>query len=482
MKRTGIFGNPLAFMLGTIWIAIWGCNPHNIESQTEERSNLNQGKSDSAYDHFSPSIPWDGPKSIKLETNPRFADALKRGFHDFNGDGLQDLIELHNLPTLDQILSFNAGSLFDYNGRVFPGTRQNGILVFGNAVNGGRQINIPIKLQEIAVKVMRDIFREKILAMGSWASQYLSQVDRLIRIENIKGSKPKFDTADLNGDGLADVVVSNFAYANIQVLESLRALRPEAMIFAGAVNQGNYTFHAMPLAFKVQNENKSFGEMLFDSYLSDGTGEMIDEKDYHMDWADVNGDKKEDFLLFKKNWGEIIVYCWINNTPTGASSIVLANKPQQWRQAKFLSGRVLDGFAPGTRSADEIDTEDINGDGYADIVIFDEWELPIIGGWNPWNSMRFRVAINQWPKYRRLSFNPHKDFETTEKDTSWWNGPWPGNTLFRKRDFFDINGDGCADYAHIGVDDAFMQHFAWRSNTIMTYNLVDCQKAKELSR
>jgi hypothetical protein len=146
-----------------------------------------------------------------------------------------------------------------------------------------------------------------------------------------------------------------------------------------------------------------------------------------MDWADANGDGKDDFWLLWKytntfSADDLYVNVWLSDTPREAKTKLIFGGE---------ADAIVDGFTEDVKIG-SIDTEDFNNDGLADIVVY----KPHWG-----DGIRIGYAQNTTTN-NSFGFQPHKDWVGEEIEM--------GATSFEKRDSLDINNDGCADYVHLG--------------------------------
>lgn len=300
-------------------------------------------------------------------------DAEKRGFADFNGDGLTDMIEINDTVWWGQ----------KWVGRIFEGKKnQDGLLTF-------------VDPYEVSLPISEDWFTEQ----------------------------TKFDTADVNGDGFSDVVIAQ--------------LTDDQYTIKVALNQHDgKTFR---LVEKVTYQDRALGTHLFqvvDDIQSDEDKSLSDY--FKMDWADADGDRKDDlFLLWETTIHTLSVEVWFSKGSSDLTSEVRFGGKASYLLTDFLYNR----------SIKEVDTEDVNGDHRADFWIY----TPSIG-----DGIQIAIALNEKDR-----FVQRKDFVGKEIELD--------VIGFEKRDSFDINLDGCADYTHIGT--------LW-SDCYVSYLLSPCESKK----
>jgi hypothetical protein len=333
-------------------------------------------------------------KQVMVNKNASYAE--KRGFNDFTGDGIEDMIEIEDEKFFGQ----------DYKVRIFPGMKnKDGLLAFDDPYK------VDLKLKY------------------SWFSSYT-----------------KMDTADVNGDGAADIIFSTYKD---------NAFKEDQYFIAIGINQGdgkNFVFKEKIEVKDAKTSNSYFKSMDMQYFLINyssslystygGHGESI--RDYlKIDWADINGDKKDDFVMF-----------WRTSSYDVHVSVVYSSAKGNSLTFNGAETFELEDFVSGDYAFKAIDVEDFNGDGFQDII---NWYAGM------GDSITFKVALNTKKFSKKLFFIQEPEFESTEIDNFKTFG-------FEKRDTLDLNMDGCADYLHIGrIKD---------SQPAYSYNLVDCDRAK----
>lgn len=226
----------------------------------------------------------------------------------------------------------------------------------------------------------------------------------------LRSSLIKLDTADINGDHYCDLVMTQYQ-------AGLRSDRFHIMVGMNAGDGRTFTF-----VEDISRSKVPMAEQLLRAieHLQD---EGEDIRDWlKMDWADFDGDGRDDLWLISRRdllGRHLNVEVWPSTTEKENRSELTFGPEQRFS---------LPGFLTALHVAD-IDTEDMNGDGRADVVIYD-----------PYIGTRLRVA---YARNTDKGFVIHRDFQGREIEMDYFG--------FEKRDTFDINLDGCADYIHAGT-------------------------------
>lgn len=312
---------------------------------------------------------------VRISDEASYAD--KRGFCDVDGDELPDMIEIRDTGLLSQ----------HWVAHIFSGKRTPaGILTFGDPTT----VELPLK--------------------GAWTSD-----------------QTKLDTADINGDGYCDIVLSEYEEGLLSVEQRLSI----------ALNQGDgRTFRPTDAA---THERYTLGEA-----LTGRTNKIQPDDDgydawFKMDWADMDGDGRDDLcLLYRADeipLRHLDVEVWLSRTPRDEKQRVTLSGHMEWRVRAFLTNRSIEG----------VDLEDINGDGLADLLLYRAW---------PGRTLHIGVALRRG---EGQGFLVQQDFKGDEIEMDLIG--------FEKRDSLDVNGDGCADYIHVGTQG---------SERHMSYLLAPC--------
>lgn len=298
-------------------------------------------------------IEYSPPNTVQLPYNASYAE--KRGFGDMNGDGLTDMVEIID----DKFIGT------DYKAKIFYGQNENGLLTFAS----GRDYDINVKV--------------------NWFS-----------------SQTKFDIADINGDGFADITFTQYK----------KGIFSDTYDISVSINdkEGGFKY-----ATSCTKNNVPLGVGLLRVFeaMNDDYENIHDY--FKMDWEDMNGDGKADIVFLSRNdSGELFVETWLSNSDK--------------QNVSFYDGgeAVIYDFMWNT-SASLIDVEDVTGDGKSDIIVYKTH-------WG--DSMTLRIAENT--TRNRFSFVKHKESKITEIEMNW--------VGFEKRDGVDMNFDGKTDYIHAG--------------------------------
>ena len=309
-----------------------------------------------------------GKSGIITLTGATYAE--KRGFIDMNGDSVTDMVEISD--------AFGPGG---YYARIFHGywdTKDGKTLI---AFRQPKRVTLPLE------------------------AKFFS-------------SQTKVDTADINGDGFGDLVITQYT----------QGVFADVFYVAVAVNQGDESFK---LTKSVNREEIPLGDAML-RIMDALEGEHEDLRPwFKMDWADVNGDRKDDLCLF---WGTgsmwptgIYVETFVSSTPVNEKSSLTFSSKKFAENPTYL------------RSFDiwDLDTADMNGDGKADIITW----YPKSG-----TAIDFSILLNQGSQGDSMQFSSPINLAKHEIETEF--------VGFEKRDTFDVNNDECADYVHAGqIDD-----------------------------
>jgi hypothetical protein len=327
---------------------------------------------------YAPALEAEDPQVVRISDEA--SAALKRGFADFNGDGLEDMVEIRDTDWVGQ----------NWEAQVFYGHEVDGNLSFKDPV----KVDIPVD-----------------------AKYFTSQL--------------KFDTGDLNGDGFADIVLTQYR-------EGL--FGKDSVYVVAAMNDQNGNFVATD---RVRMGKSMIGVRLYElmeSIASESDQEISSIDDIlRMDWADANGDGKDDLFIFTpgysgmiRGWSDLEVTTWYSKTPENELETVTFGGESSTTIPYFLYNVEMG----------SIDTADINGDNKADVVAYDDWTG---------RRLDISVALSD-SDWDGLSFTGHKDTITDETDfDTQYMGGVSEYMNFSKRDSFDANLDGKDDYVHVGT-------------------------------
>ncbi len=404
-KRNPFVGARVAIlMLGSALMVAAGCTAHagEIEQEQSKSSSPPRGA------NFAGKILFG--KELFVATPASAQGATKRGFADFTGDGVEDMIEVRNDGFLLQ----------NWNAHIFPGRQDTSVdpsvLRFENTP---MKVSLPVR-------------------------------------EGFGAKKTKFDTADINGDGYADIVLSQYKESLLGIFETVT--------LHAAINQRNLTFQ--PATFTTVEQatlaavlTKWFGEIPASIRAKD---EDFDDW-VQLDWVDMTNDDKDDLvLMWKQSWGRAKETLHYQIFPT-----------QSVADGNISFSRTAYGTVPGflwfpwhgSESLSNVDTEDYNNDGFGDFYVYHPWDGQV-GDWETHLAIRVAFRKTDQPLTGNAAFQAHKRHQFDEKAAE----PSYGNLndvllKFDKRDTFDMNDDGCADYVHISKFDGKKQ---------IRYRLIQC--------
>jgi hypothetical protein len=214
----------------------------------------------SAVGNANPPLSFNKPGTLPLSANASYAK--KRGFADFNGDGITDMVEVND----EQLFGQN------WKGRIFFGyTGKDGLIKFKDSP---LITNLPIN--------------------KGWFS-----------------TKTKLDTGDVNGDKQADIILTQYT----------DGVFSDKFYVAIALNQG--AGKSFKLVEDVFKDGVSMGSSLLRllDRMDYDEDESID--DYlKLDWSDMDGDGKDDLNIFWKVYhvvggNDLYAEVWYSATESG---------------------------------------------------------------------------------------------------------------------------------------------------------------------
>lgn len=332
-------------------------------------------------------VRFASPVLVDLPSDVSYAE--KRKFIDINCDGIEDMLEVSDTVVWGQ----------KYQAIVFLGQKnKNGLLEFDNSS-----------------KYSFDIPMDK-----SWAS-----------------SMTKIDSADVNGDSCGDLVFTEYKQGFSQ----------DTYIAKVAINQGDG--RTFKFATDKMVEKVSFEESILRVIaLFDGTyganGESLSDY-FAIDWADVNNDGRDDLMLFWTDYKDLYVSTLLSIETSDPLSSFGFRYGGDYSLIDFMHLRK----GGGSYAAYNLDTEDFNGDGYADIII----------QYTSGNSIALYPALFDPSQQRYIVQKGHYG-RTTDLDFF----------SFEKKDHLDVNFDGCADNVHLGV----YEQSGKKDRNIGSYKISSC--------
>jgi hypothetical protein len=336
-------------------------------------------------------VQFSKPVLVNLPESSSYAE--KRKFIDINCDGIEDMLEVSDTVLWGQ----------EYQAIVFLGKKnKQGLLEFDNTS-----------------RYTFDIPMEK-----SWSS-----------------SLTKIDSADVNGDSCGDLVFTEYK----------EGLSEDSYVAKVAINQGDgKTFK---FATDKMVEKVSFEESILriiaafdDAY---GGGESITDY-FAIDWADVNNDGRDDLMLFWTDYSDLYISTLLSVEMTSPLDSFSFQFGGDHKIINFMHSRT-GSFNYG---AYNIDTEDFNGDGYADIIIHNDSS----------NNIELLPALFDPQRQRYIVQKGHYG-KTTDLDFF----------SFEKKDHLDVNFDGCADNVHLGVYEKSGQE----DRSVGSYKISACPSYKK---
>jgi len=313
--------------------------------------------------HYQPPLTFTNTKVVSLPTGVE--NVTKRGFGDFNGDGIVDMLEIDR--------SFWKGGKISV--RVF----------YRYLDKKDNKIKFNSKPKKLALK----------FKLG-WFS-----------------SATKIDIADVNGDGFADIVFSQY----------YRRFMKDRLHFGFALNQKGQYFTEEKI--KLGYTERSFGEEMvirinkaIEAYELDENEEMDSFSDLiQMDWADMDGNGSDDFVIIYTSREMEVIY-----TKKSVNGIELGEEAKLGVTERGESNFLIWNGIKGT------DWADVNSDGKADLLSY-----RVFGR----EKLYLGVALNQGK-----ALVPHHEITLKAFKQN------PTFKLF-KYDSFDANGDGKADFIKI---------------------------------
>lgn len=231
-------------------------------------------------------------------------------------------------------------------------------------------------------------------------------------------SQTKIDTAVLNRDGCSSIIFNQFVDGLIE----------DKFHFAVVKNKGNLKFEKANSKIELDNKNISLKIIKIIKSLQ-GKNESLSQR-LKMDWADFNGDGIDDFLIAWDIRGDLFYEIMITD---------YYDDGIYFKENK--SGSVKDFLK--YKSIKNLDTEDFNGDGLADIVVLKSGI----------NSISFGFAIN-----KKEYFEPQKTIKKEKEIKT------DILASAKKFDSFDINNDDKAEVVLITEKDDVPVMIYWNFN------------------
>jgi hypothetical protein len=318
-------------------------------------------------------VQFSEPTLVDLPVSASYNE--KRKFMDITCDGIEDMIEVWDDAIIGQ----------EYKALVFPGKKsKDGLLIFDEETK--YTLTIPLD--------------------KSWSSDMI-----------------KIDSADVNGDGCGD-----FSFTEYD-----QGVTTDTYIAKLAINQGDgkaFVFASDQLKEKVSLEETI--ERIINAMDSEHDGKAELKNNFAIDWADANNDGRDDLHMFWRDAGDLyitVLYSMKTNNPLTQFSF---EHGYDTSIPDFMTG--MKGL--GNYKAYQLDIEDFNNDGHADIIIYiDSGE----------NITLLPALLNS---ATQTSYTVQQAHIGKTTDFTWL-------FSFEKIDHFDANFDGCADNIHVGVIDKY---------------------------
>lgn len=231
----------------------------------------------------------------------------------------------------------------------------------------------------------------------------------------------KIDTAILDKSGCSSVIFSQYT----------SGWKNDKFDFSIAFNNGDLTFSKHANQLKLPNGNSLASAILM---FVDAMGGYDSEESIYdylkLDWADFNGDGIDDFVMLWDDRNSLYYEILITDKVDRNEGLLFS---------EHITGGI-DNYTWG-RSISNVDTEDYNGDGLADIVIYRPRG----------KNVEASFALNDG----NIGFTPYKDVVLNK----------PENLDFfasaKKYDTFDVNKDGQADFVYVTERDDAPIYVYW---------------------
>ena len=313
---------------------------------------------------------------VVVQMSQEASGSEKRKFADFNGDGLEDMGEVTDEKLFGQ----------DYQLRVFPGyMNDDNLLTFGSNTF---ELKIPLK-------------------------------------KRFASSATKIDSGEVNGDGYADIIFTRFVqkwgddeyHAEI-ALNNADGTFTYATSSVRDISTLSEDYKAnemvrlsLALSFLAQRNYAMYGY-----YSSDSISSYL-----MLDWADANGDGKDDLYVFWRT-SDSDLLTTVFPVEEISNGQIYFGRPSTSMLESFMHDRFMR----------HVDTEDYDGDGIADICIYEP----------DGDELELSLALGSFDN-SQVRYQPQKDVRVKDTDLDFW-------TTLEKYDSFDGDDDGRADVVHIG--------------------------------
>lgn len=251
-------------------------------------------------------------------------------------------------------------------------------------------------------------------------------------------SMTKIDSADVNGDSCGDLVFTEYK----------QGFSEDQYIAKVAINQGDgktFKFATDKMVESVPFETSILRIIEAFEGIHGAGGESL--RDYFaIDWADVNNDGRDDLMLFWTDYADLYLSTLISvetENPLNSFSFAYGN---DYALPNFMRNK----SGSASYGAYSIDTEDFNNDGFADLII----------NYSSSEKMYLYPALYS-PSNDKFIVQKGHVGKTTDLDFF----------SFEKKDHLDVNFDGCADSAHLGV----YEQSGKPDRNVGSYKISSCQ-------
>ena len=384
-------------------------------------------------------------------TNKKILSTSKRGFADLNGDGLEDMFEITDIPLDDVIFKF----------RFFEGYID-------------KETNLLNFLDPYVLEIPNGEKKETVKRKDNKPALETTEVD-LPKEEKKSiewGDTLKIDVADVNGDGLADFIMSQFTenwggddFDLLVVLNKGVQARNNKIAFRLVKDivdhkKNNHDFKITFLKFIAEREAKQ-SDICIGSHCN--TSDR-----FSLEWADMDGNGTDDLIvLWRESRDDLDISMEVFYTNASVSNDIFQQLIFASQDDFELPKLLIDDYR-NFIVLNKIHFADINGDEFDDFFIVAEKS-------NKRAFVKFGLNMAPVRRYDGLVFMTDATTEYPEND---WDLL---SEISSKIDMLDINFDGCADYVHMG-ESTFRSPAGKQVENAKTlyYMLTDCKKAKSV--
>jgi len=328
-------------------------------------------------------------------------------------------------------------------------------------------VTLPTKIKNSSDKLFADVDCDSIPDLidftdsnwvyeGSQAQVYLGTKNDSGLLEFSENSSFKIDiplgsslvtpvelikSADINGDGCDDFVTANYSHATFKLLVALNQGEGRKFIQASKFNKG-----ASPLDENLLALVKTLADK--NSIANENITDLI-----RVDWADANGDGRDDLHIFSYASQSLDLAILYSGDLAKSRTSFYLHRAKRTEVRAFLSYNRFTYLPIKT-----LQTTDLNGDRLSDLVLY------IKVGNNLTLFAAYNVKNEEVLRYQALATIHSDDINTKYLD-------------FQTIDFVDVNFDGCADYAHLGVINQLTINNKIEKNVkVGSYKIANCEK------